>query len=136
MEVGRAEFYDFSRKLSAKGDEIFISHRATRGRSNVLAGGPMKSNPKISPAELRELSKRIKKRQDEYRRRYRAVHGKKLDFINHFVEENNLFISIRFLDGTNFCIRYEPTVELRGVDYSDMSSGDDVILKEYFKRCG
>jgi len=96
----------------------------------------MKSNPKISPAELRELSKRIKKRQDEYRRRYRAVHGKKLDFINHFVEENNLFISIRFLDGTNFCIRYEPTVELRGVDYSDMSSGDDVILKEYFKRCG
>jgi hypothetical protein len=95
----------------------------------------MKSNPKISTAERRELSKRVKKREDEHRRRYRAVRGKKVDFINHFVEENILFISIRFLDGTNFCIRYEPTLELHGVDYSNMSSGDDVILKEYFKRC-
>lgn len=50
------------------------------------------------------------------------------------MEENILFVSIRFLDGTKFSIQYEPTVELLGVDYSDMSSGDDVILKEYFRR--
>jgi hypothetical protein len=38
------------------------------------------------------------------------------------------------MDGTNFCIQYKPTVELLGVEYSDMKTGDTVILKEYFRR--
>jgi hypothetical protein len=92
------------------------------------------SNPKIRAAELRAIDNRIKKREDKHRRCYKAVHGKKVDFVKHWMEENILFVSIRFLDGTNFSIQYEPTVELVGVDYSDMSRGDEVILKEYFRR--
>jgi len=92
----------------------------------------MKSN--INAAELRKTHNRIKKREDKHRRRYKAIHGKKVDFIKHWLEENILFISIRFMDGTNFSIQYEPTVELVGVEYSDMSSGDDVILKQYYRR--
>jgi hypothetical protein len=92
----------------------------------------MKSN--INAAELRKTDDRIKKREDKHRRRYKAIHGKKVDFIKHWLEENILFISIRFMDGTNFSIQYEPTVELVGVEYSDMSSGDDVILKQYYRR--
>ena len=90
----------------------------------------------ISAAELRKTRKRIKKREDKHRRRYKAIHGKKVDFIKHWLEENILFISIRFMDGTNFSIQYEPTVELIGVEHSDMSSGDDVILKQYYRRQG
>ena len=91
---------------------------------------------KISAAELRKTDNRIRKREDKHRRRYKAIHGKKVDFIKHWLEENILFISIRFLDGTNFSIQYEPTVELIGVEHSDMSSGEDVILKQYFRRQG
>ena len=91
---------------------------------------------KINAAELRETDNRIKKRENKHRRRYEAIHGKKVDFIKHWLEENILFISIRFMDGTNFSIQYEPTVELVGVEYSDMSSGDDVILKQYFRQQG
>jgi hypothetical protein len=50
------------------------------------------------------------------------------------MEEDIVFVSIRFMDGTNFCIQYKPTVELLGVEYSDMKTGDTVILKEYFRR--
>jgi len=89
---------------------------------------------KINAAELRKTDNRIRKREDKHRRRYKAIHGKKVDFIKHWLEENILFISIRFIDGTNFSIQYEPTVELAGVEYSDMSSGDDVILKQYYRR--
>jgi hypothetical protein len=89
---------------------------------------------KINAAELRKTDNRIRKREDKHRRRYKAIHGKKVDFIKHWLEENILFISIRFLDGTNFSIQYEPTVELVGVEYSDMSSGDDVILRQYYRR--
>ena len=89
---------------------------------------------KISAAELRKTDNRIRKREDKHRRRYKAIHGKKVDFIKHWLEGNILFISIRFLDGTNFSIQYEPTVELVGVEYSDMSSGDDVILRQYYRR--
>ena len=92
----------------------------------------MKSN--INAAELRKTHNRIKKREDKHRRRYKAIHGKKVDFIKHWLEENILFISIRFIDGTNFSIQYEPTVALVGVEYSDMSSGDDVILRQYYRR--
>jgi hypothetical protein len=89
---------------------------------------------KINAAELRKTDNRIRKREDKHRRRYKAIHGKKVDFIKHWLEENILFISIRFIDGTNFSIQYEPTVALVGVEYSDMSSGDDVILKQYYRR--
>jgi len=89
---------------------------------------------KINAAELRKTDNRIRKREDKHRRRYKAIHGKKVDFIKHWLEENILFISIRFMDGTNFSIQYEPTVELVGVEYSDMSCGDDVILKQYYRR--
>ena len=91
---------------------------------------------KTNAAKLRKTDNRIKWREDKHRRRYKAIHGTKVDFIKHWLEENILFISIRFMDGTNFSIQYEPTVELIGVEHSDMSSGDDVILKQYHRRRG
>jgi len=81
-----------------------------------------------------EINKQIEEKYDQFRKRYPEVRCKKVDFIKHWMEENILFVSIRFMDGTNFCIQYEPTVELVGVEYSDMKTGDTVILKEYFRR--
>ena len=80
------------------------------------------------------LDKRIEQKYDSWRRMYPEIRGRKVDFVKHWMEEGILFFSIRFMDGTNFCVQYEPTAELTGVDYSDMKSGDTVILKEYFRR--
>ena len=84
--------------------------------------------------ELDALDGRIEQKYDRWRRKYPEIRGKKVDFVKHWMEEGLLFFAIRFMDGTNFCVQYEPTAELMGIDYSDMRTGDTVILKEYFRR--
>ena len=84
--------------------------------------------------ELDALDGRIEQKYDRWRRKYPEIRGKKVDFVKHWMEEGLLFFAIRFMDGTNFCVQYEPTAELMGIDYSDMKTGDTVILKEYFRR--
>jgi hypothetical protein len=84
--------------------------------------------------KLDALDKRIEQKYDRFRKMYPEIRGKKVDFVKHWMEEGILFFSIRFMDGTNFGVQYEPTAQLVGVEYSDMKSGDMVILKEYFRR--
>ena len=66
--------------------------------------------------------KRIEQKYDRFRKMYPEIRGKKVDFVKHWMEEGILFFSIRFMDGTNFGVQYEPTAELVGVEYSDMKT--------------
>src|SRR5207245_10228337 len=75
----------------------------------------------ISAAEHRRLDRRIKKKYEKLRKRYREVHGKRVDWISHWVEEGILFFTVRFTDGKCFSITYSPCVILDSVDFSDMS---------------
>ena len=88
----------------------------------------------ISAAEHRRLDKRIKKTQEKLRRRYPEVHGKKVDWISHSYEEGYLFFNVRFTDGKNFSILCSPAIVTDIVDFSDMKTGDAVIIREYYKR--
>jgi hypothetical protein len=88
----------------------------------------------ISASEHRRIDKRIRKKHDKLRKRYREVHGKKVDWISHWIEEGILFFTVRFTDGKCFSVVYSPCVILDTVDFSDMSTGDNVILKEYYQR--
>jgi hypothetical protein len=88
----------------------------------------------VSAAEHRRLDRRIKKKYEKVRKRYREVHGKRVDWISHWVEEGILFLTVRFTDGKCFSITYSPCVILDSVDFSDMSTGDEVILKQYYQR--
>jgi hypothetical protein len=105
----------------------------SKKKSNVVLveGIPIKP---ISAAEHRRLDRRIKKKHEKLRKQYREVHGKKVDWISHWIEEGILFITVRFTDGKCFSVTYSPCVVLDTVDYSDMSTGDDVILKQYYQR--
>jgi len=38
------------------------------------------------------------------------------------------------MDGKCFSVTYSPCVVLDTVDFSDMSTGDEVILKQYYQR--
>jgi hypothetical protein len=89
----------------------------------------------ISAAEHRRLDKRIKKTQEKLRRRYPEVHGKRVDWISHSYEEGYLFFNVRFTDGKNFSILCRPAIVTDIVDFSDMKTGDNVIIREYYKRC-
>lgn len=88
----------------------------------------------ISAAEHKRLEKRIKKKHERLRRRYPEVHGKKVDWISHTYEEGLLFFNVRFTDGKNFSITCQPMIVIDMVDFSDMKTGDDVIIREYYQR--
>jgi hypothetical protein len=89
---------------------------------------------RISPAEHRRLDKRIKKRHEQLRRRYPEIHGKKVDWISYSYEEGLVFFNVRFTDGKNFSITCHPVIVTDIVDLSDMKTGDDVIIREYYQR--
>lgn len=88
----------------------------------------------ISAAERRRLDRRIKKKHEKLRRRYPEVHGKKVDWISHGYEEGYLYFNVRFTDGKNFSITCSAAIVTNIVDFSDMKTGDDVIIREYYKR--
>src|SRR5262250_892631 len=89
----------------------------------MVDGIPIKP---ISAAEHRRLDRRIRKKHEKLRKRYREVHGKKVDWISHWIEEGILFFTVRFMDGKCFSVAYSPYVVLDTVDFSDMSTGDNV----------
>ena len=97
----------------------------------MVDGIPIKP---ISPAEHRRLERRIKKKYEKLRRRYPEVHGKKVDWISHWHEEGYLSFNVRFTDGKNFSILCSPTIVTNVVDFSDVKTGDSVIIREYYKR--
>ena len=97
----------------------------------VVDGIPIKP---ISPAEHRRLERRIKKKGEKLRRRHPEVHGKKVDWISHWHEEGYLSFNVRFTDGKNFSILCSPTIVTDFVNFSDMKTGDDVIIREYYHR--
>lgn len=97
----------------------------------MVDGIPIKPT---SAAAHRRIDRRIKKKNERLRKRYREVHGKRVDWISHWIEEGILFFTVRFMDGKCLSVTYSPCVLLDTVDFSDMSTGDDEILKQYYQR--
>jgi hypothetical protein len=88
----------------------------------------------IAAKKRRKIDKSIKKKYERLRRRYPEVHGKKVDWISHGCEEGYLYFNVRFTDGKNFAISCSPAIVTDFVDFSDMRTGDDVIIREYYHR--
>jgi hypothetical protein len=88
----------------------------------------------ISAAERRRLDGRIKKKHEKLRRQYPEVHGKKVDWISHWHEEGLCIFDVRFTDGKNFSVLCHPEIVTDSIDFSDMKTGDQVILRKYYRR--
>jgi hypothetical protein len=88
----------------------------------------------ISAAEQKRLDRRIEKRHEKLRRRYAEVHGKKGDWISHWYEEGLWFFNVRFTDGKEFSVGCHPVIVTDTIDFSDMKTGDDIIIREYYHR--
>src|SRR5215469_3234910 len=109
---------------------------------------PVPTTP-YTDKELRKIDRRIKKRQEKLRRRYKEIHGKRVDWIDHFVEEGWLFIEVRFKDGRSFNLHFSPQIVTEGIELIDRRTGDrrsrlprasrgpcrdDKPLREYYRR--
>ena len=87
----------------------------------------------ITAKERRNLDKRIKKKYDRFRRRYPEIHGKVVDFITHSIEDEALYFSVRFKDKTDFSLRYACGMFVVGADFSDFTTGDFEMIREYMR---
>jgi len=97
----------------------------------MVDGIPIKA---MNVAERRRLDRRIKKKRQKLRTQYPEVHGKTVDWISHGYEEGYLSFNVRFMDGENFSVLCSPTIVTNIVDFSDMKTGNDEIIREYYKR--
>ena len=88
----------------------------------------------ITAKERRRLSQRVAKHHDWLRNRYKDIHGKRVDWIDHRFDDGWLYVDVRFMDGTYFSLQFSPQIVTEGAEFSDMSSGDDKILREYYRR--
>lgn len=84
----------------------------------------------------REIDERAKKCHERLRKSYLEIHGKVVDWISHSFEEDSLFVTIRFMDKTEFSLQFSNKLLIDSVDLSDMSTGNFEMIREYYQRRG
>ena len=88
----------------------------------------------ISAKQHKILEEKIKKRHERLRRRYREVHGKIVDWVCHsLVEDGSLYVSIRFMDKTEFSLQFSAKILTDSIDLSDVSTGNFKMIREYYR---
>jgi hypothetical protein len=86
----------------------------------------------ISAKQQKILEEKIKKRHERLRRGYREVHGKIVDWVCHsLVEDGSLYVSIRFMDKTEFSLQFSAKILTDSIDLSDVSTGNVKMIREY-----
>lgn len=102
-------------------------------KGKTLGVGKPETTP-ISASEHKRLDKRIKQKHEKLRQKYPEIHGKVVDWISHNVEQDSLYVNIRFKDKTDFSLQFSARIEPGYVDLSDISTGDFKLIREYYKR--
>jgi hypothetical protein len=88
----------------------------------------------ISPKEQELLAEKIKQRHDLLRDRYREIHGKIVDWISYSFRDGSLYVSVRFVDKTDFSLHFSLKILTESIDLSDMSTGNFEMIRRYPKR--
>jgi hypothetical protein len=102
-------------------------------KSKTVRVGNTEIKP-ISAKEHKRIEKRIRSRHEKLRKKYPEIHGKVVDWISHSVEDNSVYVNVRFKDKTQFSLRFVPQIATHYVDLSDVSTGDFKMIREYFIR--
>jgi hypothetical protein len=88
----------------------------------------------ISAKQQKILEEKIKKRHEGSRRRYREVQGKIVDWVSHsLVEDGSLYVSIRFMDKTEFSLQFSAKILTDSIDLSDVSTGNFKMIRQYYR---
>jgi len=100
-------------------------------RKVLLAKAPGRP---FTAKERRGIEKRVERREKWLRRRYKEVHGKRVDWISHAVEESSMYFTVRFTDKTAFHLQVTPELAADRIQLSDWKTGNDRILRTYYRR--
>jgi hypothetical protein len=57
-----------------------------------------------------------------------------VDWIEHSYDDGYIDFSVVFTDGKVFSVSYTRHAVLEGAQFSDMSTGDDEVLRTYYRR--
>src|ERR1700674_5130217 len=88
----------------------------------------------ISVKQRKILEEKIKKRYERLRSRHPEVHGKIVDWVSHsLVEDGSLYVSIRFMDKTEFSLQFSAKILTDSIDLSDVSTGNFKMIREYYR---
>jgi hypothetical protein len=104
-----------------------------RKQAKVVRVGNTEIKP-ISAREHKRLEKKIAARHEKLRKKYPEIQGKVIDWISHSVEDNSLYVNVRFKDKTQFSLSFIPQIATHYVDLSDISTGDFKMIREYYTR--
>jgi hypothetical protein len=75
---------------------------------------------------------KVESREEKLRRRYRAIHGKVVDWVDYYtVEDGSLYISVRFKDNTDFSLCFFPRIITDRVELCDSTTEDFQIIQLY-----
>jgi hypothetical protein len=66
----------------------------------------------------------IRKKYDAYCRKYLEVHGRAVDFITPSIEGATFYFSARFVDKTDFPLRYACEMLVLRADFCDIKTGN------------
>ena len=88
----------------------------------------------VTAKERSRINERIRKNNEQLRRRYKEVRGKRVDWISHAIEEGCMYFTVRFTDHTAFHLQVKPELAVDGIELSDWKTGDDHILRTYYRR--
>jgi len=84
--------------------------------------------------EHRRIERRIRARREKLRRKYKEIRGKKVDWISHSIDDGCLYFTVRFMDNTALHLQVSPELVVGSLELSDWSTGDDKILRTYYRR--
>lgn len=87
-----------------------------------------------TPEEHRRMARRIRKRHETLRLRYKEIRGKKVDWVSHCIQDGCLYFTVRFMDNTALHLQVSPELVVGSLELSDWSTGDDKILRTYYRR--
>jgi len=80
---------------------------------------------------MKKVAKLSKKPQPDRGREFLGLKGKVVHYVDIALEEDNLYIHVRFVDRTELCFRLSSRLVIDEADLSDWKTGDAVIKRTY-----
>lgn len=102
-------------------------------KSKVVQIGNVAVTP-ITRKQHEKLAENVRNRHEQLRGTYREIHGKVVDWVRHSFEDDSLFVSIRFMDKTEFSLQFSPKIRTDSIDLSNMSTGNFKMIREYYRN--
>jgi hypothetical protein len=86
---------------------------------------------RLSAVERKNLDRAVEEKHRELRALYPEIRGKRLDWVTHHVNDGTLYVDIRFQDGTEFYLSFDPRIAIRNAVLWNPSKSKDEVIRTY-----